>query len=451
MRRRNKSMSAPSSPADGASLLVASPGGSLRGDIAAPGDKSISHRALILGALAEGETRIEGLLESEDVLATAEALRAFGRPVVREEPGCWRVTGGEWRSPEGPIDCGNSGTAARLLMGAAAGFPISAVFDGDESLRRRPMRRVTDPLKAMGARFGGGDTLPLRLEGGALRGIAFRNDRASAQVKSAILLAGLRADGAVEVIEPSPSRDHSEIMLRAFGCEVETSLSADGTRIRLGERRQLRATEVTVPGDPSSAAFPLVAALIVEGSEVTVRNVLMNPLRAGLFDTLLEMRAHLRITGRRSVGGEEVADITARHSSLRGIEVLAERAPRMIDEYPILAAAAALAEGRTIMRGLGELRHKESDRIGGMVRGLVACGVDAVEEGNSLIVRGGGRPAGGAAIETEGDHRIAMSFLVLGLASSSAITVGRADMIATSFPGFAELMRGLGADLGAGS
>lgn len=422
----------------------------LQGTVTAPGDKSISHRALILGGLAEGETRIDGLLESEDVLATARAVRAFGAEVERSAPGRWRVRGGAWRSPESVIDCGNSGTAARLLMGAAAGFPLTARFDGDHSLRRRPMGRVTAPLAAMGARFEGGDTLPLILTGGGLGGITHRNARASAQVKSAILLAGLRARGAVEVVEPAPSRDHSEIMLRAFGCEVATEDSPQGRVVRLGERRALRGTSVSVPGDPSSAAFPIVAALITPGSEVTVRNVLLNPLRAGLFETLCKMGADLEILDRRDAGGEPVGDLVARSSRLRGADIPAARAPSMIDEYPILAIAAACAEGPTVMRGLGELRHKESDRLAAIIAGLTACGVAAQADGDDLVVTPRGQPAGGALVETEGDHRIAMSFLILGLAAPAPVTVDRPDMIATSFPGFADMMRGLGARIDEG-
>ncbi len=431
-----------------AAVLTGSRGGALTGEIIAPGDKSISHRALILGALAEGETRVDGLLESDDVLATAEAVRAFGRKAERVG-GQWRVEGGAWRSPDGVIDCGNAGTGARLLLGAAAGFPLTARFDGDASLRSRPMRRVTGPLAAMGAHFDRDDRLPLTLRGGALRGISYANERASAQVKSAILLAGLHADGPVEVIEPAPSRDHSEIMLRAFGCEVESARTEAGLRVALSARRGLSATSVSVPGDPSSAAFPIVAALITPGSEIVVRNVLLNPLRTGLFETLLEMGADLHIAIRQTRGGEAVGDLVVRASALRGVDVPAERAPSMIDEYPILAIAAALASGPTMMRGLDELRHKESDRLNAIIRGLTACGVDAVADGDTLTVRPSGQPKGGGRIETHGDHRIAMSFLTLGLASVEPVTVDEPEMIATSFPGFAPLMCSLGARIGA--
>ena len=425
-------------------LLTGTPGAVLRGDVHVPGDKSMSHRALIFGGLAEGETRISGLLEGEDVLHTAKAVAAFGAEVERLGEGKWRVRGTQWRSPAQPVDCGNSGTGARLLMGAAAGFPLIVTLTGDASLSGRPMGRVLDPLRAMGARAEG-NTLPVRLEGGDLKGISFVNEKASAQVKSAILLAGLCADGEVEVIEPRLSRDHTENMLRAFGCDVE---SKDG-RIRLGERRKLIATNVEIPGDPSSAAFAIVAALITPGSEVRVRNVMVNPLRTGLFVTLLEMGAELRFENERSISGEPVADVIARSSKLRGVEVPAARAPSMIDEYPILGVAAAFASGRSVMHGLGELRVKESDRLAAIVAGLQACEVDAQEgEGDSLIVNGDGvPPAGDANVSAHDDHRIAMSFLVMGLAAKAPVTVDSADMIATSFPDFVPLMQSLGADI----
>jgi 3-phosphoshikimate 1-carboxyvinyltransferase len=425
-------------------LLCASPGGALRGEAELPGDKSISHRALILGALARGQTRIDGLLESADVLRTLAAVRALGATVHRAGDG-WLVEGGAWHSPAAPIDCGNSGTSVRLLMGAAAGHSLSVTFTGDESLSRRPMQRVIDPLRSMGAVIGGGPTLPVSVEGAALQGIRFVNEAASAQVKSAILLAGLRAEGEVEIIEPRPSRDHSERMLRAFGVDVDLRSSPEGGRIRLGPRRRLDGTDVRVPGDPSSAAFPVVAALVMPGSEVRLRGVLANPLRWGLFDTLQEMGAQIMVEERRGVGGEEVVNVTARTSALRGVEVPATRAPAMIDEYPILAVAAAFAKGTTIMRGLSELRVKESDRLSAILAGLRACGVEAAIEGDTLIVEGcGGRASGGARVETHGDHRIAMAFLVFGLAAQAPVTVDRADMIETSFPGFPAVMRSLG-------
>jgi 3-phosphoshikimate 1-carboxyvinyltransferase len=424
-------------------LLRAAPGGPLRGHVAVPGDKSISHRALILGALADGETRIEGLSEGRDVLATAAALRALGADVARLGDGHMRVRGAPWRSPHVPLDCGNSGTAARLLLGACAGFPIEVTFTGDASLRSRPMDRVLAPLRLMGARTSDGDRLPVTIQGGGLTEIDYRSPHASAQVKSAILLAGLHAEGEVSVIEPTRSRDHTERLLRVFGCDV----TVDGNTVRLGRNRRLTGTDLMIPGDPSSAAFLLVAGLLVPGSGITVHGLLMNELRTGLFRTLIEMGADLDFANRRLVGGEEVADVTTRHSRLRGIEVAAARAPAMIDEYPILAIAAACAMGRTVMHGLGELRVKESDRLAAIVAGLTRCGVRAEAVGDSLIVEGG-EVAGGATMTTRGDHRIAMSFLVLGLAAQQPVAVDAPEMIATSFPGFAALMASLGANLG---
>ena len=427
--------------------LCAEPSPALAGEAAIPTDKSISHRALILGAMADGETRIEGLLESLDVRRTAEAVRAFGVRVEREGPGRWTVRGAPWRSPDAAIDCGNSGTTARLLLGAAAGFPLEACFTGDESLRARPMGRVLAPLAQMGAqvRDAEGSRLPVTLRGGGLQGLRFASAQASAQVKSAVLLAGLRANGPVEVVEPEPSRDHTERLLRAFGCEIEFGPG----RATLGERRALTGTAVRIPCDPSSAAFPLVAALLVPGSRVTLASVLANPLRGGLVETLAEMGAELRASRPRPFGAEETVDIEACFSALRGVDVPAERAPRMIDEYPILAVAAAAAEGTTRMRGIGELRVKESDRIAAIVDGLRGCGVEARVEGDDLIVEGcAGAPAGGAAVQARGDHRIAMSFLVLGLAARAPVSVDSVAPIATSFPGFAEAMRGIGASVG---
>lgn len=424
-------------------LLTGSRSGALTGEIHVPGDKSMSHRALILGALAKGETRISGLLDGDDVLRTADAVRAFGAEVERIGPGEWRVRGAEWRSPAAPVDCGNSGTGARLLMGAAAGCPIAATFTGDASLSSRPMERVLAPLRSMGARTEG-STLPVTIHGGKLHGIRFVNEKASAQVKSAILLAGLKAEGAVEVIEPRRSRDHSENMLRAFGCDVDV----EGESIRLGKRRDLVATEVAIPGDPSSAAFPIVAALLVPGSHVIIRDVMVNPLRTGVFRTLIEMGADLRLENKRMEGGEQVADVTVAASRLSGVEVPAERAPSTIDEYPILAVAAAFAEGTTVMHGLAELRVKESNRLAAVVAGLRACGADAREEGDSLIVHGlGGPPRGGAGIQAHHDHRIAMSFLVMGLAAEQPVQADSGDMIATSFPDFVPLMRSIGATI----
>ena len=426
-----------------ADRLEASASGALAGVISVPGDKSMSHRALIFGGLASGTTDVHGLLEGEDVLHTAAAVRSFGPEVERVGEGEWRVTGSTWRKPEGEVYCGNSGTGARLLMGAAAGFPISATFTGDESLSGRPMSRVLDPLRDMGAgvEASEGDRLPATIHGGGLAGLHFVNEKASAQVKSAILLAGLHAHGDVEVVEPRLSRDHSENMLRAFGVEVDL----DGDTIRLGKQRKLTATSVHIPGDPSSAAFALVAALVVPGSSVTVTGVMTNRLRTGLFTSLREMGADLEISNERDFGGERVADFTARFGPLHGVTVPAERAPSMIDEYPILAIAATFASGRSVMHGLAELRVKESDRLAAIVDGLLACGVEARAEGDSLIVEGLGRaPLGGATIDAHHDHRIAMSFLTLGLASEQPVAVAGAATIATSFPGYDELMRSIG-------
>ena len=437
--------------ASNAPHLTARPGHPLRGIVRAPGDKSISHRSMILGAMATGVTEVDGLLEGDDVLATARAAEAFGATVERLGGGRWRVTGrGGFQTPAGVIDCGNAGTGVRLLMGAAAGYPISATFDGDASLRSRPMGRVTEHLTRMGARFawsGKAGLLPATLTGGTLHAIDHVQTVASAQVKSAILLAGLNADGVTSVTEPEKSRDHTERMLRAFGATVDVEEDAEGWVIRLKGGQPLTGTTVSVPGDPSSAAFPLAAGLIVPGSEVTVEGVMLNPLRTGLFDTWIEMGADLTITNRRVSGGEDVGDITARHSALKGVVVPESRAASMIDEYPILAATAAFATGPTVMRGVGEMRVKESDRIRLMVEGLRACGVAVEEEPEGFIVAGG-PVLGGATVHTAHDHRIAMSHLVLGLAAQGAVTVDEPDMIATSFPGFVEMMQGLGGDVG---
>jgi 3-phosphoshikimate 1-carboxyvinyltransferase len=424
----------------------------LSGRVRAPGDKSISHRALILGAMATGVTDIEGLLEGEDILATARAVEAFGATVERLGPGRWRVTGrGGFSQPAGVIDCGNAGTGVRLLMGAAAGYPVTTTFDGDASLRKRPMKRVTGPLAGMGARFDWHDTedrLPVAVAGGRLSAIDYVQTVASAQIKSAILLAGVNAEGVTTVTEAEPSRDHTERMLKAFGVEVGVAPSGEGWRVSLRGGQPLSGTAVAVPGDPSSAAFPLAAGLIVPGSGVTVKGVMLNPLRTGLFETWREMGADLTVSNRRLAGGEEVGDVTARHSTLRGVVVPPERAAAMIDEYPVLAATAAFAEGATVMRGIGEMRVKESDRIALMAAGLTACGVRVEEEPEGFTVFGG-PVRGGATVTTHGDHRIAMSHLVLGLAADEAVTVDEPGMIATSFPGFVGLMRGLGADVGA--
>ncbi len=434
--------------------LTARAGAALTGTVRAPGDKSISHRALILGAMASGVTEITGLLEGDDVRRTAAAMTAFGASVERLGEGAWRVVGaGRLAEPLDVIDCGNAGTGARLMMGAAAGYALTATFTGDSSLRRRPMTRVLDPLSGMGATWLGRDgaRLPITVRGGALKAVDYRLPMPSAQVKSAILLAGLNASGTTRVVEPEPTRDHTERMLRAFGAMVDVVDEREGRVITLAGGQALTGRAIDVPGDPSSAAFPLVAALITPGSEVTVRGVLLNPLRIGLFATLREMGADLEINHVGDSGGDEVGDVTARFSKLRGVTVPPARAASMIDEYPILAVAAAFAEGPTVMRGLGELRVKESDRIALMASGLAACGVMAGEEPEGLVVMGverGNHPVrGAAAVTTMGDHRIAMSFLVLGIAAREPVVVDEAGMIATSFPGFHGLMAGLGADI----
>lgn len=433
-----------------AAHLTARRAGSLKGTVRAPGDKSISHRALILGALATGLTEIEGLLEGDDVRRTAAAMQAFGAGAQRTGEGAWRVEGkGGFAEPADVVDCGNAGTGVRLIMGAAAGFDIASTFTGDGSLRGRPMNRVLKPLGEMGATWisRAGGRLPLTLKGGNLKRVAYRLPEPSAQVKSAVLLAGLNAVGGAEVFEPEATRDHTERMLRGFGAEVDVREENGGRRIVLPGGQKLSGTRIRVPGDPSSAAFPLVAALIVPGSEVTVENMLLNPLRIGLLDTLGEMGADLSVTNVRDEGGETVADITARYSELEGVEVPPERAPSMIDEYPILAVAAAFAKGRTVMRGIGEMRVKESDRIALMAAGLSACGVEVEEEPEGLIVVGRGAVRGGGRVTTHGDHRIAMSHLVLGLAAAEPVTADEPGMIATSFPGFVALMRGLGGEI----
>jgi 3-phosphoshikimate 1-carboxyvinyltransferase len=423
--------------------------GPLSGRVRPPGDKSISHRALILGALAHGRTEVEGLLEAEDVKCTANAARLFGA-AVEKVGDRWVVEGaGGFGQPAETIDCGNSGTAARLLVGAASGYKLSARFDGDQSLRKRPMNRVIAPLTQMGARFDAPDNrLPLVMHGGRLGAITYRSPVSSAQVKSAVLLAGLEADGETVLIEPERSRDHTERMLKVFGADID-EVEIDGAlhpRVRPGK---LTAARVYVPGDPSSAAFPIAAALILGKSEIRVDDVLVNPLRLGFYETLLEMGATLRYEERRDPIGEPIADIVASASKLHGAAPPARRAPSMIDEFPILAVVAAFAQGETRIVGAAELRMKESDRIAMMVEGLRACGVDAEELPDGLVVRGNGPKSvrGGAQIRTQDDHRIAMSFLVLGMAAKEPVVVDDAEMIATSFPGFTELMQSLGADV----
>ncbi len=426
----------------------------LGGRLAVPGDKSISHRALMFGALAVGETRITGLLEGEDVLRTAAAMRALGAEVVREGSGRWRVAGrgvGGLAEPEDVLDMGNSGTAARLLCGILATHPLFAVMTGDASLRRRPMRRVTAPLAATGARFSAraGDLLPLAVEGAreALP-LAYRLPVASAQVKSAVLLAGLNARGLTRVEEPEATRDHTENMLRHFGATVEVAVAGPGRVITLAGQPELRAADVAVPGDPSSAAFPLVAALLVAGSEIALEGVGLNPLRTGLFTTLREMGASVTVLRERREGGEPVGDLAVRAGALRAADVPPERVPSMIDEFPILAVACACATGTSRMRGLAELRVKESDRLSATAALLAENGVTVRIEGDDLLVHGtGAPPAGGGRVATRMDHRLAMSALVLGLAARAPVAIDDGAFIDTSFPGFVTLMRGLGATI----
>jgi len=431
-------------------MIARAPARPLLGEARVPGDKSISHRALMFGALAVGTTEITGLLEGEDVLRTAAAMRALGAQVENLGGGRWRVAGrgiGGLVEPADVLDMGNSGTAARLLCGLLAGHPIFAVMTGDASLRKRPMRRVTEPLSATGARFATreGGRLPLAVEGAVdPLPLDYRVPVPSAQVKSALLLAGLCARGITRVVEPEATRDHTENMLRHFGAEVSVAPEGRGRVVELIGQPELVAAPVVVPGDPSSAAFPAVAATLVPGSEVVLRGVGMNKLRAGMFATLAEMGADITRIGERVEGGEKVADLRVRAAALRGIEVPAERAPSMIDEYPILAVAAAAASGTTRMRGLKELRVKESDRLSATAALLVANGVRVEVEGDDLVVHGaGGMPAGGGSVVTHMDHRIAMSALVLGLASRAPVRVDDAAFIETSFPGFASLLNGM--------
>ncbi len=436
--------------------LTSRPGNALSGRTRAPGDKSISHRSLMLGAVAVGETRVTGLLEGGDVLATAAALRAMGAEAEKLENGIWRVAGkgvGGLLEPKQVLDMGNAGTGARLLMGLIAGHPIRAMMTGDASLRRRPMGRVMGPLEAMGARFDAADggKMPLTVHGsGQLLPLEYELPVASAQVKSAILLAGLNTAGETTVIEPEPTRDHTENMLRHFGAELRVEDKTDGKRhITLVGQPELTARDVRVPADISSAAFLLVAGLIVPESEVTIEAVGLNPLRAGVLTTLREMGANIAVTNARREGGEPVADLTVKAGPLRAVAVPAGRAPSMIDEYPVLAVAASAAAGVTRMEGLAELRVKESDRLSAVAAGLKACGVGVREGEDWLEVAGtGGGPApGGADVTVDLDHRIAMSFLVLGLAAQNPVTVDDGGAMDTSFPGFAGLINGLGGDI----
>jgi len=434
--------------------LEARSSGPLIGQVRVPGDKSISHRALILGALAVGQTRVSGLLGGEDVLNTAKAMRALGAQVERTGEAAWSVRGvgvAGFAQPQAPLDFGNSGTGCRLVMGAVAGCPIMAVFDGDASLRGRPMRRVLDPLELMGARVGTsgeGGRLPLTLDGARdPLPILYRTPVASAQIKSAVLLAGLAAPGTTTVIESEASRDHTELMLKHFGADiVSTREGAHGRKIALTGQPELHGADVVVPADPSSAAFPIVAALIVEGSDIVLSDVMTNPLRTGLFTTLREMGASIEESQQRGDTAEPMAQLRVRASKLRGVEVPPERAPSMIDEYLVLAVAASFAEGTTIMRGLRELRVKESDRLEATAAMLRVNGIKVEIAGDDLIVEGKGHVPGDGLVATHMDHRIAMSALVMGLAADKPVKVDDTAFIATSFPDFIPMMRSLGAE-----
>jgi len=436
--------------------LTTRQGSPLSGTIRVPGDKSISHRSLMFGALAVGRTTVTGLLESEDVLATGDAMQAVGARIERHADGRYTVDGiglGSLLEPEHVIDFGNAGTGVRLTMGIFGSHDIAATFVGDASLSKRPMGRVLNPLRDMGTQViaRDGDRLPASIRGPeqALP-LTYRVPMPSAQVKSAVLLAGLNAPGETMVIEPIPTRDHTEKMLKGFGAEISVSLNEAGERvIRLQGQPELKPQDIDVPGDPSSAGFPLVAALIVPGSDITIENVLLNEHRTGLITTLIEMGGDIEIVNRRETGGEEVGDLRVRASQLKGITVPASRAPSMIDEYPVLAIAAAFAEGDTFMPGLDELRVKESDRLAAVARGLEANGIPCVETEDTLTVTGGANNIGGGTVVTHLDHRIAMSFLVLGMAAHQAVTVDDGAVIATSFPTFTALFEGLGAKVAA--
>jgi 3-phosphoshikimate 1-carboxyvinyltransferase len=431
--------------------LMSRKSGPLQGLISVPGDKSISHRALILGALAEGRTEISGLLESEDIRCTARALQNLGANIQKAGDICTVIGSGlgGLTQPKADLDFGNSGTGARLMMGVSAGHAIRAVFTGDASLQKRPMGRVLDPLKSMGLEIeeGGRATLPLTLLGTSqLVPITYRLPVPSAQVKSAILLAGLLAPGRTSVIESEKTRDHTEKMLAYFDGAVSLeTIGGGGVRISVEGQTTLKGKPVSVPGDPSSAAFPVAAAILCPGSNILIRNVLINPTRTGFYETLTEMGAQISFENERELNGEKVADLRAKTSALRGVHVPAERAPTMIDEYPVLAALAAFADGETVMDGLAELHVKESDRLLAMVAGLTACGAVVEHYGDTLAVKGSPKVRGGATIATHMDHRIAMSFLVLGLAAEEPVIVDDASMIATSFPEFRGLMQRLGA------
>lgn len=422
----------------------------LKGRIRVPGDKSMSHRALMFGAVAIGETTITGLLEAEDVVNTAKAMTALGAKAERGADGTWRVQGvgvGGLASPDAPLDFGNSGTGVRLAMGLMATTPLTARCTGDASLSKRPMGRVITPLSQFGARFEAseGGRLPLTLHGAKDPvPVTYTLPVASAQVKSAVLLAGLNTPGKTTVIEPVPTRDHTERMLGGFGAKIAVEVKDGARHITIEGQHELKAQTLAIPGDPSSAAFPMVAALITEGSDIVIENIMLNPTRTGLIDTLLDMGGNITIENRRLAGGEEVGDLHVRYSHLHGIRVPAARAPSMIDEYPILSVAASFADGCTRMEGLEELRVKESDRLAAVEAGLQANGVMTQSGRDWLEVHGGGAPGGGRVV-THMDHRIAMSFLVMGLASRIYTSVDDSRFIATSFPDFTGLMNGMGA------
>lgn len=431
--------------------LVSAPAEALSGTCRVPGDKSISHRSLMLGSLAVGRTEIYGLLEGEDVLMTAAAMRALGAHAERRPDGSWLVEGrgiGGLTEPADVLDLGNAGTGARLLLGLLASHPINAVLTGDRSLRSRPMARVAAPLIQMGARIVSreGCRLPLAITGAREPlPITYKLPVASAQVKSAILLAGLNTPGETTVVEPEPTRDHTELMLRHFGASVRVEATDQGRRSTIVGQPEITGRPICVPADPSSAAFPLVATAMLPGSDVTLTDVGINPHRIGLIETLREMGADITVSNRREEAGEPVADLRVRGSGLAGVEVPASRAPSMIDEYPVLSVAAALAKGKTVMRGLGELRVKESDRLGAIANGLRSCGVEVEDGPDHLVVHGGAkRPRGGATIAANLDHRIAMAFLVMGMVAEQPVGVDDGSPIETSFPGFVGLMNRLG-------
>ena len=446
--------------AEDLAAITSNPSNGLAGDVPVPGDKSLSHRALMIGASAVGETEITGLLGAEDIMASLNAMRTLGIEITQDtdsggaEP-VWRLWGrgvGGLAEPASVLDLGNSGTGARLLMGLVASHPFTSVITGDASLRERPMARITEPLSRMGAKFSGrdGGLLPVTVHGSdRLRGANETLEVASAQVKSAILLAGLNTQGETTVIEPNPSRDHTELMLRHFGADVRVEDQPGGARrIRLAGYPELTGAKVAVPGDISSAAFPLVAALLVPGSKVFLRRAGLNPLRAGSLDCLREMGAAITVSNAADQGGEAIADLTAEYGPLKGITVPASQAPSMIDEYPILAVAAAFADGISHFEGIAELRVKESDRLAAMAEGLAACGVQVEEGADSLTIHGlGGAPKGGAEIAAKLDHRIAMAFLVLGMGAEKPVSIDDGATIATSFPEFLNLMNGLGASM----